>query len=78
MEMKPIQCEPDTSINMQKVKDFAEFRFTSLMSIFSTSEQTHSIFSSHISCIQILKDIIRLHPAQFMTSHPDAWQILPS
>lgn len=34
MEMKPIQCEPDTSINMQKVKDFAEFRFTSLMSIF--------------------------------------------
>lgn len=34
--------------------------------------------SAHISCILSLKDIIRLHPAQFMTNHPDAWQILPS
>lgn len=38
-----------------------------------TPEQTHSVFSSHISCIRILKDIIRLHPAQFMTNHPDAF-----
>ncbi len=29
MEMKPLQGEPDISINMQKVKEFAElFHFT--------------------------------------------------
>lgn len=39
---------------------------------FSTPEQTHSKFSSHIACTRILKDIIRLRPAQLMTNHPDA------
>lgn len=34
--------------------------------------------SARISCIRSLKDIIRLHPAQLMTNHPDAWQVLPS
>lgn len=60
---KVSQTFPNTC---KKVKDFAQlFHFTTRgISSFALHKQTHYIFSSHISCIRILKDIIRLHAAQ--------------
>lgn len=54
------------------------FHFTtSGISILPLQNKPTLIFSSHIARTRILKDIIRPRPAQLMTNHPDAWQILP-